>query len=73
MKDQRGHVPELVDPVAKVERCRVCKDTRRRGEKWTRACPGDDQDRRLTPLLVPLETGLATREGRYSGRTKTGG
>ena len=36
---KRGHLPELVDPVAKVERCRACKDERRRGEKWSRVCP----------------------------------
>ena len=40
MKDRhRGHLPELVDPVAKRERCRSCKDERRRGEKWSRVCP----------------------------------
>ena len=40
MRDvKRGHTPELVDPVAKRERCRSCKDERRRGEKWARACP----------------------------------
>ena len=35
---KRGHTPELVDPVAKVERCRSCKDERRRGEKWKGPC-----------------------------------
>jgi hypothetical protein len=37
---KRGHVPVLADPVSKVERCKQCPDTRKRGEKWARPCPG---------------------------------
>jgi recombinational DNA repair protein RecR len=33
MKDRhRGHTPELVDPVAKIERCEACGATKRHGE-----------------------------------------
>jgi hypothetical protein len=39
-KDNRGHLPQLVNVVLKIEKCKACGQERRRGEKWQKECAG---------------------------------